>query len=160
MRQLVGPCVSFLNMPLVTYAAVEGVQIRQPAKSRCSAEKLHQPSAPVATRRFKREHGTISNVSAKPCGVRALPPRGRKLNFWQDFVRSIARRQTHARACQHVPTMSAQGSCSLFLRIRRVDSSGVSSCGNSYSSRSWCPIAICISRRKASAHLGMLAVRC
>jgi hypothetical protein len=57
-RQLVGPCVSFLDMPLVIYAAVEGVQIRQPAKSRCSAEKLHRPSAAVARRRFRRGHGT------------------------------------------------------------------------------------------------------
>jgi hypothetical protein len=59
----------------------------------------------------------------------------------------------HVRACQHVPTMSAYGSCSSSLRIRRVDSSGVGSCNNSYLSRSCRPIAICISRRKASAHL-------
>ena len=34
----IGPSVAFLNMPLVTCAAIERIQIRQPVKSRCSAE--------------------------------------------------------------------------------------------------------------------------
>jgi hypothetical protein len=42
------------------------------------------------------------------------------------------------------------GSCSL---SPRVGSAGGNSCGNSRSARGCCPIAICISRRKADAHL-------
>ena len=61
--QLIRACVAFLNMPLVTYAAVEGVQIRQPAKSGCSTKELQRPIAAGATRRLRRGHGTISDVS-------------------------------------------------------------------------------------------------
>ena len=65
---LVGHCFAVLNMPLITHAAVEGVQVRQPAKSGSSAKQLNRPSAPVATRRLGRGlvgvfvvHDTISN---------------------------------------------------------------------------------------------------
>jgi hypothetical protein len=63
---LVRHCVAFLNVPLITCEAVEGIQIRQPPKSRSSAKQLHRPSAVYATRRFGRGldgvvHDTISN---------------------------------------------------------------------------------------------------
>ena len=57
--QLICSCVTFLNMPLITSAAIERIQIRRPAKSRCPAEQLHRPSTAGAARRFRR-HGTIS----------------------------------------------------------------------------------------------------
>ena len=65
---VVGHCFAFLNMPLITYAAVAGVQVRQPAKSGSSAKQLHRPSAAMATRKLGRGlvgvfavHDTISN---------------------------------------------------------------------------------------------------
>src|SRR4029077_5317489 len=61
-RELDG--ATLLNVPLITCEAVEGIQVRQPAKSWCSTKKLHRPSAVEATRSFRRGHDTISNVSA------------------------------------------------------------------------------------------------
>ena len=65
-RELDG--VALLNVPLITCEAVEGIQIRQRAKSRCFAKELHRPSAAMAARRFGRGlvgvfavHVTISN---------------------------------------------------------------------------------------------------
>src|ERR1700719_550590 len=64
-RELDG--AALLNVPLITCEAVEGIQIWQPAKSRCFAKELHRPSAAMAARRFGRGlvgvfavHDTIS----------------------------------------------------------------------------------------------------
>ena len=98
---LVGHCIAFLHVPLITRYTVKRVQIRQPAKSGGPAKELHRSSTVQATRRLGRGlvslvvvHGTISNQSAAQqragldhlCDARALRPRGRKLNFWQDFA--------------------------------------------------------------------------
>src|SRR5262249_42018647 len=62
-------------------------------------------------------------------------------------------------AVQQVATISAYGSCPLSLRIRGVISlGGDNSSGNSHSTRGCCPIAICISRRSANAHLSRVFV--
>jgi hypothetical protein len=55
-------------VPLIAGDAVEGVQIGQPAKTRCSAEELHRPRTLMATRSPRRGlvgviivHDKISN---------------------------------------------------------------------------------------------------
>ena len=60
--------VAFLDMLLATSLALEGKEIRQPAKSRRSANELHRPGAGNATRRLRRGlvgafviHDTVSN---------------------------------------------------------------------------------------------------
>jgi hypothetical protein len=49
-ERLVGPSVTFLNMPFVARDAVKGAQIRQGAIARRSAKKLHRSRTVMAAR--------------------------------------------------------------------------------------------------------------
>ena len=95
MPPLVYDCVPFLNVPFITSKAVEGVQIGQPVKPFCFAKQLHWPSAFCATQRLRllvylpsMTRSPTKPVVSERCGAWALPPRGRKLNFWQEFAGS------------------------------------------------------------------------
>jgi hypothetical protein len=66
-ERLVGPSVTFFNMPLIAREAVKGTNIRQAIVTRRSAKKLHRSRTVMAARSFGQGpgivHETISGVS-------------------------------------------------------------------------------------------------